>query len=323
MDIYGALAIVGVLAAFGCGFTLVLLGSSRLRRRALATAMHTGTIRSGHLAWLLRNGVRWTDYLARVLLGNPCLFECMDAAVEELKSKGFQTSSRALLSMAIAVVITMMLSIIVITHSPLAALAAPAFLCVIAIVHIRSYQDMRQERLRESIPEALTSMAVCFQSGFSLLQTLQQVSGESVAPLKKVFGRALHRLEAGRSAQEALSELRESATVAELSFVAVALDVQHQVGGSLKQIIEAARDTIEGELALRRSLRVQTAQARLSARIVSVMPFALIALFSLVSKGFLSPFFQSPLGLFMLFIALAMQAAGILLVRRVLAVEVA
>ena len=104
--------------------------------------------------------------------------------------------------------------------------------------------------------------------------------------------------------------------------MAVALDVQHQAGGSMRPVLEAARETVEGELALRRALRVQTAQARLSARVVTVMPFALVAVFSLVSKGFLDPFLQSPLGLGLLGLACAMEVAGVLAVRRKLNVEV-
>ena len=87
----------------------------------------------------------------------------------------------------------------------------------------------------------------------------------------------------------------------------------------MRQVLDAARDSVEGELALRRSLKVQTAQAKLSAQVVSVMPFALVAVFSLVSEDFLSPFFASPAGWALLGLALGMQAAGVGMVRRVLA----
>ena len=47
----------------------------------------------------------------------------------------------------------------------------------------------------------------------------------------------------------------------ELAFIAVALDVQHASGGSLASVLDAARESVEGEIELERSLRVQTAQA--------------------------------------------------------------
>ena len=107
----------------------------------------------------------------------------------------------------------------------------------------------------------------------------------------------------------------------ELGFIAVALDVQHAGGGSIAPVLEAARESVEGELDLARSLRVQTAQAKLSARVVTAMPFLLVALFSLMSPGFLQPFFGSVAGLGLLALALTMQVAGVFAIRRMLKIE--
>ena len=89
----------------------------------------------------------------------------------------------------------------------------------------------------------------------------------------------------------------------------------------MRQVLQATTETVKGELALRRSLRVQTAQAKLSARVVAVMPFILVSAFSLASPDFLMPFFQSVQGYALLALAILMQVAGIVLVRRALSVE--
>ena len=136
-----------------------------------------------------------------------------------------------------------------------------------------------------------------------------------------MFARSVHVLETGGGAQEALEGLRTGAHASELAFVAVALDVQHQSGGAMRQVLDAATDTVKGELALRRSLRVQTAQAKLSARVVAIMPLILVAAFSLASPDFLSPFFQSAFGYVLLSLAIAMQVGGVVLVRKALAVD--
>lgn len=194
--------------------------------------------------------------------------------------------------------------------------------CADGVARIHGWRERQEEALREAVPDALHAMGSCFQAGFSLLQTFQQLAGEIKGPLGKRFAACAHLLETGHGSSEALGALRAGGKRSELAFVAVALDVQHQAGGSMRPVLEAARETVEGELALRRALRVQTAQARLSARVVTVMPFALVAVFSLVSKGFLDPFLQSPLGLGLLGLACAMEVAGVLAVRRMLNVEV-
>jgi tight adherence protein B len=125
----------------------------------------------------------------------------------------------------------------------------------------------------------------------------------------------------GATPTEALDVFRHNEAVPELAFVSVALDVQHQSGGSIAPVLESATDSVSSELDLMRSLRVQTAQAKLSAGIVTVMPFVLVALFSLMSPGFLSPFFESFVGFLLLAVALLMQAAGVLCVRHMLKIN--
>ena len=304
MEAHVVLGGVGVLAAFGCGAAASASVAGRARRRT-ASLVGEGDVGSSRVAWLLRNGVGWTRPVTRALLGNRALAALMREAVGVVDARGLMTTEESLLSVWIA-----------------AMVGAGMCACACAVVWLRTVQDKRRDALREGIPDALRSMAVCFQAGLSLLQTFQQVASEVQGPLGTLFARAAHQLETGEGAGRALEVLRRGSSVAELAFVAVALDVQHQAGGSMKQVLDAARDTVQSEIELRRALRVQTAQAKLSARVVSVLPFVLIAVFSLVSEGFLDPFFASPMGMALLAIALGMQAAGIVAVRRMLAVEV-
>jgi tight adherence protein B len=195
--------------------------------------------------------------------------------------------------------------------------------CVLIGLGIAAHQSRERhvEEMRESVPDMLHAMSACFHVGYSLLQTFKHLASEIQGPLGKLFEKAASDLETGRTATEALQRMRENSALPELAFVTAALEIQHQTGGSMQKIIDSACESIEGELALRRSLRVQTAQARLSMRVVTIMPFVLIAVFSLVSPGFLSPFFSSPLGVAVFCVAMGMQLAGVLIVRRMLKVK--
>lgn len=195
-----------------------------------------------------------------------------------------------------------------------------AFLCALAVtvVVVGRAEEQDEERLRTTVPDALRAMGTCFQAGLSLEQTLRQVACETDGELSRLFGDSVRVLEMGGTLPEALSRLRAGRSN-ELSFVSVALDIQHSSGGSMRSVLAAAGDSISADLALRRKLKVQTAQAKLSAQIVSLMPFVLMAVFSFTTEDFLSPFFESIAGMALLAIACAMQAAGIVVVRRMLA----
>ena len=316
-----ALCSLSAAAAFGFGVTGASLAAARLRH-ASSTARTLARDDMGGVAWLLRNGMAVTKPLARRLLGLAALAALVREGVWALEERGVETNEEALLSLVVAVVALAGAVSALATASVLAGLAVACCAVACLVAWARSAQEGRREALRDAVPEALSSMGACFHSGYSLLQTFRQVAEETEGPLSRLFESAAHRLEVGRSSAEALAVLREGATVSELAFVIVALDVQHQTGGSMQRVLDAASETVEGQVELRRSLRVQTAQARLSARVVSLMPFVLVALFSLVSEDFLDPFFESATGLALLGLALAMEAAGVLAVRRMLRIEV-
>lgn len=176
--------------------------------------------------------------------------------------------------------------------------------------------------MRDQLPDALRTMSACFHAGLTLSQAFEQLSREVPVPLGSVFREASQRLQMGGSVPEALEGMRAQSGLSELSFLSVALRVQHQAGGSMQHVLEATGDSLDGELELKRSLRVKTAQARLSARVVVGVTVLLVVALSVLSDDFLAVFFESALGMGLLGIAVAMQVTGIVAVRRLLNVQV-
>ena len=314
--------IVAVASAFSCLFAATIAVSATIRKRQAAMAAQEEQLSlAGLVGWRLRNGFTFLLPLAQALTKRPRIGKFADEAVAACAHRGWPTTSDSVLSVLLVAMGALGGIVGIAFGNAFGAIACA--ICLIAVLSalFANEEDKRNEEVREAVPEALESLAACFGTGFTLLQTFNQVSREVPGPLGDTFARCAHVLETGGSAHEALDELRRSAYASELAFVAVALDVQHQSGGTIRQVLRAATDAVKGALSLRRSLRVQTAQAKLSARIVVVMPFILVAVFSLISPDFLTPFFSSPFGYALLGLAIVMQAAGILLVRRALSVD--
>lgn len=318
-------------AALACGIAALFSGSAAAfllmkgaadaflrRHRSARVVARAGVERA---AWLLRNGCKPLEPAAGALLGIPAVREAAREAVISCAERGLVASERSLASLFAAGVLAVFIACSLIARSAWAGAAVVSCMAVCAVSAGRNLGEKRRSRLVDAVPASLRSMSVCFRAGLSLMQTMRQTGKEVGGSLGRIFERAAKELEVGSPASEVLEGFGARAGVAELAFVAVALDVQHQSGGSIARVLDVARESLESELELRRSLRVQTAQAKLSARIVTLMPFVLVALFSLMSEGFLDPFFESWAGLGLLSLALGMQVAGVLLVRRVLRVE--
>lgn len=318
-----ALGCLAVASAFGMGAFALSGALARHARRPSEAYLGDAGVKTGRLAAMLRNGVGFAEPAARLMLRNRAVASLLRDGAAMCAERGYPTTADRLATVVVAAAAALAAAALLATRSLTVAVAVPACALALFAMAVRGVRDARQEAVRESVPEVLRSIGACLQAGYTLMQTFDQVAREVDGPLKAAFSQSARLLEAGRPVSEALLRLRETASVPELTFVAVALQVQHEAGGSMRKVLDAARDAVEGEIELKRSLRVQTAQAKLSARIVSVMPIVLIALFSVVSEGFLEPFFSSAAGIALLLIAIAMQVAGVVAVRRMLSLEVA
>lgn len=323
METHVALEALGCLFAASCALCCVAWGGSVLRdrERARKAVGQTGVADAWGAA-LLRKGIVALRPLARMLLGSRRVAGSMDAVVAGLGSLGRRTDAVAVTTLVIAVCLVAGVSSSLVAGSAMCGMAVAACCALGASAWGMKRLEGRRVLLREAIPEALQLMKSCFHVGYSLPQTIREVRAGVDGPLEELFDEAEGVLETGGGVDEALGVLKRKGTEPELVFLSAALEIQHRTGSSMQHVLEVTRRSVVDEIELKRALQVQTAQAKLSAQIVTIMPFALIALFSLVSPGFLSPFFESVLGVGLLAVALGMQALGIALVRKFLKVEV-
>lgn len=271
---------------------------------------------------ILRHGIGAFRSLSPLLITFSPIRLYVEKFEQAVLYTGNSTTKEALLSLMIAATLVALLLGTIVSTSIACGLALS--ICVWLVIGLWSNHqyDTQRERLREAIPETLQSMKACFQVGYTLAQTIHEVRQSTTGPLGEIFKEVEGVLETGGSTEDALNTLKKKASEPELIFLAAALDIQHKTGSSMQQVLEITRQSVTDETELKRTLKTQTAQAKLSAQIVTIMPFALIGVFSLVSPGFLDPFFESSLGIILLICALAMQVIGISIVRKLLKVEV-
>lgn len=209
----------------------------------------------------------------------------------------------------------------VLTGQVLLAIASTALPTVVARVQTKKWLRARKDRLREQLPDALRGLGMCFMAGLSLEQAFDQTAQECREPLRSELRQTVNSLRTGSSIMESLDSLDARLSMDDMRFVTVALEIQHRTGGSMREVLDAAADSMLASFDLSRSLEVQTAQARMSARVVSILPVALVVVLSLTMEGYLATFFSSSAGLMLLLCAVGMQAVGILVIRKILDID--
>ena len=313
----GMIALVAgaVILALICGFTFGRLlvrevGAARLRRLALPD--EADGVRGSFGIHLLLPAAEWLMGQVRALR----TFGEQARDVLAIRSVRVDAETVVAALMAAGCVVGLLCGIA--CRSLLAALAGLLAVAVAAEISVSACRARDEKAAREQAPEVLHAVERCLQAGFSLQQTFAQVGREIPGTLGEQFGRADAMMETGASATEALACLQETCSVPELRFLLIALDVQHQTGGSMREVLDSSERAVTARLDLARQLETQTTQARLSAEVVTAMPFVLLAVLSVLSPGFLDPLVEGPAGYAVLLLAILLQAGGVLAVRMIL-----
>lgn len=187
---------------------------------------------------------------------------------------------------------------------------------------IKNYSQARYaKRLRNEMPEAIRFLCIALDSGSSLIQAFKYAAQNCNNPLAHELQNTVWDLEAGQSFDEAMQKLKARCKSSEFAYLAAAMEIQHCSGGSMSIILQSVSESLQQSTALEQKLATKTAQARLSARIVAIMPFALLVLLIIFSPGYMGMFFSSALGILMLVCAFCLEFAGLFLIRRFMTID--
>lgn len=273
------------------------------------------------LADLCTNGFSLMRLPARLFLQLPSLERACASTAQVLSHRFAGCNKRAVSEALLLLALACGTLVFVFTQQLLLALTALFLPFVIAQTQAQKWLKERRNKLRDQLPDAFKGLGMCFMAGLSLEQAFDQTSKEIKDPLQRELQYAVDELRTGSSISEALANLDSRLAMSEMKYVLVALEIQHQTGGSMREVLDAAADSMLASFDLSRSLEVQTAQARMSARVVSIMPLALVLVLSLAMEGYLATFFSSPTGFFLLVTAVVMELAGIVIIRRILGID--
>jgi tight adherence protein B len=102
----------------------------------------------------------------------------------------------------------------------------------------------------------------------------------------------------------------------ELKYFVVSVILQRETGGNLAEIIASIARLIRERFRLEGKVRILTAEGRLSALILSLLPIAVVFALRLFNPEYINTLFTDPMGRVMAGIAMFMMLVGVLVMRR-------
>ena len=208
--------------------------------------------------------------------------------------------------------------------------AQPLYFCLVLAgllaalpwAYVAAQRAHRLRRLEQQLPEALDLITRAVRAGHSLPLGIQMLADEMPEPIAAEFRLVHEQVSFGVSLQQALAGLCERVPLTDYRYVAVAILIQRQSGGNLAEVLGNLSKLIRERLKLLARVRVLSAEGRMSAWTLALLPFLLGDLLYFVNPDFMRPLWVDPIGVSMLRALLCMMLLGIVVLSRITRIRV-
>jgi tight adherence protein B len=207
------------------------------------------------------------------------------------------------------------------SHKPLWALVGALLGVAAPIAALKLKQAQRKARLEAQLPDMLALISSSLRSGYSFAQGLQTVGQEMKEPIALEALRVQEEVAMGVSMEEALKRLVKRVRSYDLDLVVTAISIQYEVGGNLAELLDTIAETIRNRFRVRAEISALTAEGRLSAAVLCALPIGMAAFLLVRSPDYMSVLFDHPIGRLMLGVAVVLQIAGGLVMRRMISID--
>ncbi len=175
----------------------------------------------------------------------------------------------------------------------------------------------RMHRILLQLPDALDVLTRSMRAGYALSGGLKVVADETAEPLAGEFRIVFDELNYGLPLEAAMQNLGARVDVPDIKYFVVSVLIQRETGGNLTAILEKIATLIRERLKLLGRVRVLSTQGRLSAWIMSLLPFFVAAILFMIQPQLVQVLWTEEAGKMMLMSAAAMMAAGIFIMWRI------
>ncbi|WBS03290.1 type II secretion system F family protein [Pseudoduganella sp. SL102] len=183
----------------------------------------------------------------------------------------------------------------------------------------------RGKRLRKiegQLPEAADFLARALRAGHSFANVLKMVGDEIPEPIGAEFKAAYEEINYGAPMNEALHGLAERIPLTDLRYFVLAVLIQRESGGNLAELLNNISRLVRARLKLQGQVRVLSAEGRMSAWVLGLLPLVMLVLMSVVNYKYISLLWTDPLGVKMLWSAGGAMAIGAFWMRNVVRIRV-
>jgi tight adherence protein B len=179
----------------------------------------------------------------------------------------------------------------------------------------------RRKLFAMGLADVLNLLAGTLRAGFPLSQAVTAVAEDMGGPVAQEFRRLAAEVNLGRPLPTAMRAVATRMGNDEMEWVAVAVEIHQQAGGNLAEVLDTVAATSTDRQRLQREVATLTAEGRLSALVLGILPPALAVVISVLNPGYLGSLMAEPVGMAMVAASAVAMVVGFVWMHRIVGID--
>ena len=204
---------------------------------------------------------------------------------------------------------------------PIAATVGVVF-ALIPYLKISRDRSKRLARFEEQLPDAIDVMKRALRAGHPFSATLKLVAEDMEQPVAGEFETTFNDISYGNDVRRAMLGLLSRVPSVTVMALVTSILVQKETGGNLAEVLEQIAKVIRARFKFHRKVKTLTAEGRMSAWVLALVPLVLFAVIWVTTPSYLPILVDDPRGHKMIAYGIVSGIIGMYWIRRIIRIEV-
>jgi tight adherence protein B len=207
-------------------------------------------------------------------------------------------------------------------HNALVGLIGAVLGLVAPYLQLSMQRRRRLDKIEEQLPDAIDVIKRALRAGHPFNAAIKLVAEDMDRPIAREFELTFSDLNYGNDVRRAMLGLVTRVPSVTVMALITSVLVQRETGGNLAEILDQIAKIVRSRFRFERKVRSLSAEGRMSAWVLALVPVGLVGLLSVASPDYLPVLLKNPTGHKLLYGAGILAVLGVLWIRRIIQIEV-
>lgn len=199
---------------------------------------------------------------------------------------------------------------------------AAIFFSILPFLLIKRFKKIQVEKMEQQLPDALMLISGGLKSGASLSTALFQLTHECLPPLKNEIALIIKEQKVGLPLNDALFNFQQRMPINSVILMTTSIRIALETGGELAETLTKAAETLRQINQSEGKIKALTAQGKMQAWVVGLMPIALILVLSQMEPEAMDKLWSTPAGWIALAGIALFELMGMIVIRKIVNIDV-